>query len=81
MKKLLMATVATIALTAGGDWAAEPTAQGGGAKAEMKGQAAGKAETTGSGAAMWVRWRRYTGMPSKRAPPAMRNGAQYTQKL
>jgi hypothetical protein len=61
MKKLLMATVATIALTAGGAWAAEPAAHGGAAKgqaaemkgqaAEMKGQAAGKAETTGSGAA------------------------------
>jgi len=53
MKKLLMATVATIALTAGGAWAAEPAAHGGGKgqAAEMKGQAAGKAETTGSGAA------------------------------
>jgi hypothetical protein len=48
MKKLLMATVATIALSAGGAWAAEPGAKAG---AEMKGQAAGKAETTGSGAA------------------------------
>lgn len=52
MKKLLMATVATIALTAGGAWAAEPAAHGGkGQAAEMKGQGAGKAETTGSGAA------------------------------
>jgi hypothetical protein len=53
MKKLLLATVATIALSTSGVLAAEPSAHGGGMSAgsEMKGHAPGKAETTGSGAA------------------------------
>lgn len=52
MKKLLLATVATIALSTSGALAAEPSAHGGGMSAgsEMKGHARGKAETTDSGA-------------------------------
>jgi hypothetical protein len=56
MKKLLLATVATIALTAGSGWAAEPSAKdnpGAKAGAEVQGPAAaGKAQTTGAGAEM-----------------------------
>ena len=55
MKKLLLATVATIALTAGSGWAAEPSAKDqSGAKAatETHGQAAGKAQTSGPSAEM-----------------------------
>jgi len=51
MKKLLLATVATIALSTSGVLAAEPSAHGGGMSAgsEMKGQAApGKAESSGA---------------------------------
>ena len=47
MKKLILATVATIALTASGVMAAEQSRDHG--KAEMKAPAATQSETTGSG--------------------------------